>query len=366
MFVGVRAVSRSLLTNMEYYSTIFYLLTPWCRVLLEKLTGLQLVKKFPTFHGTQRFITALTSVCHLSLSWASPIQSIYPHPTSRRSILILSTHLCLGLPSGLLPSGFPSKTLYTPLSLPIRATCPAHLILLDFITRTILGEEYKSFSSSLCSLLHYPLISSLLGPNILNTMFSNTLNFLSSRNVNDQVSHPYKTTGKIIVLYILISNFLDSNLEDKRFCTEWKQALPDLNLLLISSAFYYPSIMVTGVTKHVTRLVNISCNYSRTNIRLLVQDVPDPEYSRFSGFVLTFGNSQTKTQAARILQPSQTPFSRYTYHQRSSYNISHMGDLCYYLCYLCYPQIMIPFIVIVGLVNPRWIVRGVQWSMATY
>ena len=70
-----------------------YLLTPWCRVLLEKLTGLQLVKKFPAFYGTRRFITALTSVHHLSLSWASPIQSTYPHPTSWRSILILSTHL---------------------------------------------------------------------------------------------------------------------------------------------------------------------------------------------------------------------------------------------------------------------------------
>ena len=91
-----------------------YLLTPWCRVLLEKLTGLQLVEKFPAFHRTRRFITALTSVRHLSLSWDSPIQSIYPHPTSWRSILILSTHLCLGLPSGLFPPGFPTKTLYTP------------------------------------------------------------------------------------------------------------------------------------------------------------------------------------------------------------------------------------------------------------
>ena len=91
-----------------------HLLTPWCRVLLEKLTGLQLVKKFPAFHGTRRFITTLTSVRHLSLTWASPIQSIYPHPTSRRSILILFIHLRLGLPSGLLPSGFPTKTLYTP------------------------------------------------------------------------------------------------------------------------------------------------------------------------------------------------------------------------------------------------------------
>ena len=139
-----------------------YLLTPWCRVLLEKLTGLQLVKKFPAFHGTRRFITALTSFRQLSLSWASPIHSIYPHPISWRSILILSTHLCLGLSNGLFPSGFPTKTLYTPLSSPIRATCPAHLILLDFITRTVLGEEYRSFRSSvtwsilpyLCTLRH--------------------------------------------------------------------------------------------------------------------------------------------------------------------------------------------------------------------
>jgi len=41
---------------------ITYLLTPWCRVLHEQLTGLQLLKKFPAFHGTRRFITALTSV----------------------------------------------------------------------------------------------------------------------------------------------------------------------------------------------------------------------------------------------------------------------------------------------------------------
>ena len=94
-----------------------YLFTPCCGVLLEKVTGLQLVKKFPVFHGTRRFITALTSVRQLSLSCASPIQSIYPHPISWRSILILSTHLRLGLPSGLIPSDFPTKTLYTALSL---------------------------------------------------------------------------------------------------------------------------------------------------------------------------------------------------------------------------------------------------------
>ena len=141
-----------LLTYLLNY-LLTYSLTPYSKVLLEKLTGSQLVKKFPAFYGTRRFITALTSACHLSLSWASSIQSTPPHPISWRSILILSSHLRLGLPSGLFPSGFPTKTLYTPLPSPIRATCPAHPILLDFITRTIFGEQYRSLSSSLCSLV---------------------------------------------------------------------------------------------------------------------------------------------------------------------------------------------------------------------
>ena len=125
-----------------------YLLTPWCGVLLEKLTDLQLVKKFPAFHGTRRFITALTSVRHLSPSWASPIQSIYPHPTSWRSILILSTHVRLGLPRGLFPSGFPTKTLYTrsphpyaPHAQPSPAQ-PISLLIINYILLSI-GRSYQ-------------------------------------------------------------------------------------------------------------------------------------------------------------------------------------------------------------------------------
>ena len=168
-----------------------YLLTP-CSTVLEKLTGSQPVKKSPTFYGNQKLIIAFTSACHLSLSWASSIQSIPPHPTSRRSILILSSNLCLGLPLvSFHHQVSPPKPCICLSSHPIHATCPAHLIFLNFITRTILGEEYSSSSSSVYSFLH-----SFLGPNIpLSTLFPNTISLHSSLNVSDHVSHLYKTTG---------------------------------------------------------------------------------------------------------------------------------------------------------------------------
>jgi len=188
-------------TGLSCPRTNIHLLTPRCRVLLEQLTGLQLVKKFPAFHGTRRFITALTSIRHLSLSWASPIQSIYPHPTSWRSILILSTHLCLGLPSGLFRSGFLTKTLYTPSPHPHapHAEPISFFSILPPAQYWVRSTNHLAPRYAISSIP--PVTSSLLGPNILpNTMFSNTLSFLSSRNVSDQVSHPYKTARKTIVL----------------------------------------------------------------------------------------------------------------------------------------------------------------------
>jgi hypothetical protein len=120
------------------------------------LTGSQIVKKFPAFYGTRRFITAITSARHLSLSWARSIPSVPPHTTSWRSVLIVSSHLHLGLPRGLFLSGVLTKTLYTPPSPPPPHPlhAPARIILLDFITRTILDDECRTLSSSFCSFLH--------------------------------------------------------------------------------------------------------------------------------------------------------------------------------------------------------------------
>ena len=86
-----------------------YLLTPWSRVLLEKLTASAASQEIPRIFGTLKFITLLTSARHLSLSWANSIQSPQPPLTSWRSILILSSHLRLGLPIWYLTLRFPHQ-----------------------------------------------------------------------------------------------------------------------------------------------------------------------------------------------------------------------------------------------------------------
>jgi hypothetical protein len=92
------------------------------------------------------------------------------------------------VPSGVFLSGFLTKILHQLLVALMHATCPTNLILLDLIIMAVFGEKLKLWRSSLCTFLQPPVGS--------------PLSLCSPLNVNNQVSHSYKTTGKIIVLYI--------------------------------------------------------------------------------------------------------------------------------------------------------------------
>ena len=115
-------------------------------------------QEFPPFCGSRKFIATFTNTSQLSLSWARYIQFMPPHHTSWRSILILSSQLRLGLPSVLVPLGFPIQTLHTPLLSSICTTCLAHHILLDLITELYWvsstdhkARQYVVFSTRRCS-----------------------------------------------------------------------------------------------------------------------------------------------------------------------------------------------------------------------
>jgi hypothetical protein len=104
------------------------------------------------------------------LSQINPTHALTSHFLKIHFNIIL--HLCLGLPNRLFPPGFPTKPLFTPLLVPIPATDPSHLIHFDLITGTILGEEYRLLSFSLCSFLQALIASPLLGSNVLlSTLF---------------------------------------------------------------------------------------------------------------------------------------------------------------------------------------------------
>jgi hypothetical protein len=129
----------------------------------------------------------------LSLSWVGWIYTPPPQPVSLEFILIPSSHRCLGLPSGLFPSGFPTNALYTFSSLSCVPHAPPTSSPLTWSAEWYLGMS-ANYDPPHC-VLHSPVTSSLLGPNILlRTLFSNTLSLCSFLNMRDQVSHPYKTT----------------------------------------------------------------------------------------------------------------------------------------------------------------------------
>ena len=126
------------------YNSIYYLLTPWSRVhaiqfcilltySMEQSPSWE-ANRFPVTQEIPRIswnskLHYRIYKCPPPVTLLSQIKLVHAlHTTSWRSILIFSSHLWLGLPSGLFPSGFPTKVLYRPLPSLTRATCPATCI----------------------------------------------------------------------------------------------------------------------------------------------------------------------------------------------------------------------------------------------
>jgi hypothetical protein len=165
----------------------------------------------------------------LSLFWSRSIQSTPPYTICSRFILILITHIRLGLPSGL----FPSNNLYAFLFSPsVRLLHASHG--LNSIALIILGEKYNSCSSSLCSFLKLPVTSTLFGPRISSVPSSWTPSVYVPPLCQKSSFMPIQNHSKITDLYFLIFTFFGTRQEDRRFWTEWYQALPKfLNQILI-------------------------------------------------------------------------------------------------------------------------------------
>ena len=123
-----------------------------------------------------------------------------------------------------------------------------------------LGEQYRSLSSSLCSFLHSPVTSSILGPNIpLNTPFSNTLTLRSSLSVRDQVPHKIHLQAQQILFASHTSLCLPQcNTQPTRVCSA--------NGLIILTVDRHISVLYKQLTAAKLQILHHQIKYSAHNV----------------------------------------------------------------------------------------------------
>ena len=165
-------------------------LTP-CSICVLRIKVCHLVTKLPTYHGMSSFITVLTTALH---------QSTPSYPIPVRSIIRLSSYICLGISCGLIPSGLlPKPCCLSLLLYACHMPCQPHLPPFNFPH----NSEYKPWSSSSFKFLQPPDNSSLLGTiTFLSSLFSNYEGHFRSFVFDFIVITKYKITIPLIFLNV--------------------------------------------------------------------------------------------------------------------------------------------------------------------